>query len=1068
MGRTILESRVLDGVETPESISEDKIRAEILEDFLRGRPLVAMLERFVDALTGVLEGRRGEIYLLDKSASAFALSDVASETRATFIDPVLPIEDSGVGARLIAGEHAEIGLGEVTLCHDPIRSERGEVVGAFVYMDSTADRLNISGQSRWLELAGLVIAGVAAKNELSETAALAKDFAETAFDWFWETDEDHRFAKMWGPNLGQLGRDPNYYRGKTRMEFSSNKASPQMAAHMADLDARRPFKDFVFAHRNREGITRYARVTGAPFYHGDGTFGGYRGSGADITAEEEARIIVEASHHALGRAMESAASGYMLYDSEGRLQLISDSINEMFEDDPGMFVIGEKFEDRLRQRVMSGRYVDAIGREEEYIAERLENSATRNERVIVNWGGKLWVRVEESRLPDGRLLKLVYDVTSLKERERELEEKSRLLQATLNNIEEAVSVFDQDLRLVTWNEKYMDLFGFSDSLRHVGTDLETLVLESVDLDSCSDAERLAFARDRVVTISHATRERQQLVRQVRGGRTVFIDMFPFPDNGVMAVYRDVTETQRREDALRQKEGILRAIFSSASVGIAVYSPNGTMLQVNPVFETLIGYSSDEILGRHFSRHVHPDEVEAASERFQGAVEGRVQSYTHTKRYLHKDGREIWVQGTLSALAGDDGRATMLVLLIHDITEERAAETALIEAKEEAEKVSRVKSEFLANVSHEIRTPMNSIIGFGNLLSQSDLDSRQKTFVQSIGDAASTLMGLITDVLDFSKLESGGFKIVRREFHLLSAVESTIDIARGVSENSKLPLNLDVEPLPADFYEGDAKRLQQVLLNLLSNSIKFTEMGSVTVRVTSEQTVSDDVNVTFEVIDTGIGIEESVLPGLFQPFVQADGSISRRYGGTGLGLSISKSLVELMGGVIGADSVLGEGSRFWFTIPLNAIEKGEEGQPKDESVVEEEEGDRVEKAECDILVVEDNEANSSLMLTLLQRAGHTVELAENGHQAVQIAAQREFNAILMDVQMPECDGISATREIRGGDGACKDVPIVAVTAHAMPADRQKCIDAGMDDHLTKPVSAKALSEVLARVCGSDEQ
>jgi PAS domain S-box-containing protein len=1066
-----LESRVLDGVETPESVSEDKIRGEILEDFLRGRPLVAMLERFVDAMAGVLDGRRGEIYLLDKSANAFALSDVTSETRATFIDPILPIEDSGVGSRLIAGECAEIGMGEVTMCHDPIRSDRGEVVGAFVYMDPTADRLDIPGQSRlsrWLELAGLVIAGVAANNELSETAALANDLAETAFDWFWETDETHRFARVWGPNLGQLGRDPIYYLGKTRMEFSSNKTSPQMAAHLADLDARRPFKDFVFAHRNREGVIRYARVTGAPFYLRDGTFGGYRGSGADITAEEEARIIAEASHRALGRAMESSASGYMLYDSEGRLQLISDSINDMFEDDPGMFVIGEKFEDRLRQRVMSGRYVDAVGREEEYLAERLENSATRNERVIVNWGNKLWVRVEETRLPDGRLLKLVYDVTSLKEREKELEGKSSLLQATLDNVDEAVSVFDKDLLLATWNEQYVELFGFSESHCYVGADLETLISETIEPDFGSDAEKLAFVRERVASVGRATRQRQQLVRQIRGGRTISLEMYPFPGGGVMGVYRDVTETQRRDDALRQKEGILRAIFSSANVGIVVFSPEGRVLQVNPVFEKLIGYSSDEILGRHYSGYLLPDEIEATNKRFQSAVEGRVQSYTHTKRYLHKDGHEIWVQGTLSALTGDDGRATMLVLLVQDITEERAAETALIEAKEEAEKVSRVKSEFLANVSHEIRTPMNSIIGCGNLLSQSDLDSRQKTFVDSIGDAASTLMGLITDVLDFSKLESGGFKIVRREFHLLSAVESTIDIARGISENSNLPLNLEVEPLPADFYEGDAKRLQQVLLNLLANSIKFTEMGSVTVRVTSEESGSDDVKVTFEVIDTGIGIEKSALPGLFQPFVQADGSISRRYGGTGLGLSISKSLVELMGGGIGADSVLGEGSRFWFTIPLNAIEKGEEGRPKDESVLEEEEDDRAEKADCDILVVEDNEANSLLMLTLLQRAGHTVELAENGFQAVQIAAQREFNAILMDVQMPECDGISATREIREGDGACKDVPIVAVTAHAMPADRQKCIDAGMDDHLTKPVSAKALSEVLARVCGSDEQ
>ena len=434
--------------------------------------------------------------------------------------------------------------------------------------------------------------------------------------------------------------------------------------------------------------------------------------------------------------------------------------------------------------------------------------------------------------------------------------------------------------------------------------------------------------------------------------------------------------------------------------------------------------------------------------------------------MAKRGREIktrWLDLAGLVIESDleKRRLNRSEALATDLTESRSTEQALIEAKEAAEKVIQVKSEFLANISHEIRTPMNSIFCFSKLLSQTVLDTRQETFVGSIGDAAATLMGLINDVLDLSKLESGIFKIVRQPFHLHSAVESTIDMARGISVDSKLSLELEIQTLPTSLFEGDSKRLQQVLLNLLGNAIKFTKDGSIKVRVNGIYDEQDVARFTFEVIDTGIGIETKDLSRLFQPFVQADGSISRRYGGTGLGLSISKNLVELMGGEIGADSVPGKGSRFWFTIPLIPVEAVPE-PPAEDTLF-----DDVAEAEAtvtalEILVVEDNEANSLLMLTLLQRAGHKVVMAENGIKACEIAAQRKFDAILMDVQMPVCDGLSATREIRAGNGPCKAVPIVAVTAHAMATGRESCIAAGMDDHLTKPVSAKALIELLARV------
>ena len=1060
-----MEARLKESVGEAETPSHERTRADILEGSLRGRPAGALLGQITESLRPVLANRRSEIRILDTTSNLFLHFEAPAGGAMPVADPTIDIVDSNICRRLIDGETVEIATGTATLHYLPLLADKGTVVGAFSYVDSAdepLDRANHGTLMRWLELAGLIVAQEVERRRLIRSEALATDLAEVAFDWCWETDEYLQFTKVWGAKLTNVSEDPEFYPGKTRADLALTKTSPGMLAHMADLEARRPFKDFVYAHRNEAGEIRYARVSGSPIYRDDGSFAGYRGGGTIVTAEEETRMLGEAAHQVLGRAIEGAATGYVLYDSDDRLLLVSQSILDFDSDNDELFVVGEKYEDLLRKRVMRGRYSEAIGREEEYIADRLERFSGGDDKALVNWGDDHWVRVEERRLPDGRLLKLIYDVTSLKDRERELEEKSHLLQATLDNIDEAVFVLDEDLKLFAWNDRYFEMYGFPDSLRTVGTPFENLIRKGIELGYHEGDDPDEVLRIRMNLMRRALNEDVDFIRYFPDGRVLSCTRHPFPGGGVIDISRDVTDNHRREEALRNSEATLRAIFETAGTGIAVLSPGGDLLQVNPAFENFLGYSNEELIGTNHLDHNHPDENEGAKKRFKSALDGETKAYTVSKRYVRKDGSVIWGQGTLSTLTGEDGRPTLFILLVKDVTEERSTEASLIEAKEAAKKVSRVKSEFLANVSHEIRTPMNSIIGFGKLLSQTELDERQETFVGSIGDAAKTLMGLINDVLDLSKLESGNFKIDRREFHLQSAVESTIDIARGMSENSGLPLELEFEPLPSSLFEGDSKRLQQVLLNLLGNAIKFTKQGQVTVRVSGRREGQDEARVTFEVQDTGIGIDSDVLPELFQPFVQADGSISRRYGGTGLGLSISKNLVELMGGEIGADSVLGQGSRFWFTIPMTMVDGSPETPVSEDIFADEDEIMAVPKA-LEVLVVEDNEANSLLMLTLLQRAGHKVVMAENGTEACAVTSEQKFDVILMDVQMPVCDGLTATRSIRDGEGPCKDVPIVAVTAHAMAEDRDKCIDAGMNDHLTKPVNARALAELLARVC-----
>ena len=417
------------------------------------------------------------------------------------------------------------------------------------------------------------------------------------------------------------------------------------------------------------------------------------------------------------------------------------------------------------------------------------------------------------------------------------------------------------------------------------------------------------------------------------------------------------------------------------------------------------------------------------------------------------------------MPGADPSSKNFLSMIEDITERKAAEFALVEAKEAAERANTIKSEFLANMSHEIRTPMNSILGFTDLLARTGLDARQQTFVRSVEEAADALMTLINDVLDLSKLESGRFKLATRRFDPSTETLGALDTIRGLPQAEGLDLSADFGPLPKKPVLGDAKRLRQVLLNLLGNAVKFTDTGSVMVRVRETARRDDTVDVLFEIIDTGMGIAPSALDELFTPFVQADGSISRRFGGTGLGLSISRNLVDLMGGEIGVKSELGKGSCFWFKLPFAMA-----GDPAIEIRRKEPSGAAAAPEQVvpplDVLVAEDSEANRLLIVTFLEAAGHKVDIAVNGNMACERAGAKRFDVILMDVQMPECDGLTATRLIRSGDGPCRDVPIIAVTAHAMAEDRERCFDAGMNDYLTKPLGAKTLLETLTKVSSTD--
>ena len=479
--------------------------------------------------------------------------------------------------------------------------------------------------------------------------------------------------------------------------------------------------------------------------------------------------------------------------------------------------------------------------------------------------------------------------------------------------------------------------------------------------------------------------------------------------------------------------------------------NGVVQYISPSIARL-GYRPEDLVGTIPPGLVHPDDAAVADAGVAQLPSGRLPPLGTATRLRCADGSHVWMEGIPSPITDDSGKLIGAVVVLRDITERRRMEDELRRRTAEAEAASVAKSQFLANMSHEIRTPLTAVIGFTGLLDAApELSSRSRTFVDRIRSGGEALLDIVNDVLDFSKMEAGQVQLSPHAFAPGALLREGIDMVGKQAAAKGLTLTLAIGAAPP-FVHADSARLRQVMLNLLTNAIKFTREGGV------ELSASYDAargRLRVAVKDTGMGVSEADRLRLFQRFSQLDSSSTRHQGGTGLGLAICKNLIDLMGGEIGVDSQEGAGSTFWFEVPAPACDA-----PEATVAAPAETGERP----ASVLVVDDVATNRELVRTILEAAGHTVDEAASGAEAIDAASQTRFDVILMDMQMPGMDGLAATRAIRTSAALNQVTPIVALSANVLAPQIEACLEAGMDDHLAKPIMPAKLLQKVAQWTG----
>lgn len=631
------------------------------------------------------------------------------------------------------------------------------------------------------------------------------------------------------------------------------------------------------------------------------------------------------------------------------------------------------------------------------------------------------------------------------------EEQLLLRQAALSEEISGVGYWSLDPRtnVVFWSPQVYRIYGLDPA------DYRPMLETALDAYVDEDRERVAALVGEAVASGQGWTFEAGLVRadgelrRVRASSECTVD-----EAGqvirLFGVFQDVTEDYRRLETIKEQEALYRLLADHVSDLIVRYTPEGQFTYISPSMERMLGYAPDELLGRHTYDVIVPEDVDQLHEAFrQGMKTGRAFSVQYRAR--RKNDEIVVLEARPAPDRNEAGELIGFVDVVRDVTEREGREQELAAARREAEDAAQVKADFLSNMSHEIRTPLNGVLGFAQLLRETELNEQQSRYADRISGAGSALLSVVNDILDFSKLEAGKLQLQDDAFSLRGKVEEIADIIRAAYPAIAGGLSVRIDPAIPNLSLGDPHRLAQILTNLMGNAAKFAEAGSVA--VTAD--LAGDI-VEIRIKDDGPGIAADRLPQIFEAFSQADGSIARKFGGTGLGLPISRQLARLMGGDVWLESELGLGATAVLTLPNRPTEQV--------SAAPVEAGGEGQLSGLKIMVVDDVDMNRELIEISLRREGHQPSVFASAAEAITALEEQptRFDVILMDVQMPDIDGLEATRRIRALSGPASRIPIIALTANVLPQQVADCRRAGMDDHVGKPIDFTVLRGKLVRV------